>query len=152
MTAERFRGLDGTEKSTAGFERPPGRGALRRSSGVSIPASERNANLIDWRQLKSRMAVFHRKWDLAVLVNLERGVERPGDLIEAISQQAEEAISWKVLIQTLRRLEEEGYVARREVSRLPRVTRYWLRPAGRRLVSAVARLDAWYTEDERCTG
>ena len=88
------------------------------------------------------------KWDLAVLVNLDRGVERPGDLIETINRQAATDISWKVLIATLRRLELEGYVLHREVSRLPRVTKYWLQPAGHRLISALARLDAWFEEGE----
>jgi DNA-binding HxlR family transcriptional regulator len=151
--AEQFKDIEIAGESPADFGQPPGHRALRRG-GDHVPASSPRWNraCADWKHLRSRLAAVRGKWDLAVLVNLERGVERPGDLIEVINEQAEEEISWKVLIETLRRLEEEGYVGHREISRLPRVTRYWLRPAGRRLISALARLDAWYTEGEPCTG
>jgi DNA-binding HxlR family transcriptional regulator len=104
--------------------------------------------IADWRHLKSWLAAVRGKWDLAVLINLGRGVERPGDLIDTINGQAADDISWKVLTSTLRRLEDEGYVLHKEVSRLPRVTRYWLLPAGRRLVRALTRLDAWFEDGE----
>jgi DNA-binding HxlR family transcriptional regulator len=54
-------------------------------------------------------------------------------------------ITWKVLTDTLRRLEAEGYVARRQVPAVPRQTWYWLRPAGHRLVCALTVLDNWLT-------
>lgn len=108
---------------------------------------------MNWRHLMMVLAPVRGRWDLAVLANLEQRATRPGDLIEAINTQAGNAdghrISWKVLIDTLRRLEEEGHVGHREVSRLPRETRYWLLPSGRRLVAALNRLDAWYEADER---
>ena len=114
------------------------------------PAAPRGRKEIsaDWRHLKSWLAAVRGKWDLAVLTNLGRGVERPGDLIDTINEQAADDISWKVLTSTLRRLEDEGYVLHKEVSRLPRVTRYWLLPAGRRLVRALTRLDAWFEDGE----
>jgi hypothetical protein len=40
--------------------------------------------------------------------------ERPGDLIEMIHQQAADEISWKIPTETMRRLEDEGYVEHRE--------------------------------------
>jgi DNA-binding HxlR family transcriptional regulator len=84
----------------------------------------------------------HGKWDLAVLVNLEPGPRRPGDLMTLINGQAEGVpVSWKVLTETLRRLERVGYVGHREVSRLPRVTFYWLEPAGRGMVRVLASMD-----------
>jgi DNA-binding HxlR family transcriptional regulator len=118
------------------------------------PAAPRGPKEIsaDWRHLKSFLVTVRGKWDLAVLVNLDRGVERPGDLIETINRQAATDISWKVLIATLRRLEHEGYVQHREISRLPRVTKYWLLPAGHRLISALTRLDAWFEEGEAAAG
>lgn len=152
--AKQIREMNVADESAADVDRPSGRRALRLSGDREAAASScgRDGALVDWRHLRSRLAAVRGKWDLAVVVNLERGVERPGDLIGAINQQAAEEISWKVLIETLRRLEEEGYVGHREISRLPRVTRYWLQPAGRRLVSALARLDAWYAEGEQCSG
>lgn len=105
---------------------------------------------MDWEHLRRRLAAVRGRWDLAVLANLAGGVARPGDLIEAISAQSgeERRISWKVLTETLRRLEDEGYVGHKEISRLPRVTRYWLTPPGCRLVSVLCLLDAWYRDLE----
>jgi|SRR5581483_10137362 len=127
---------------TAGQASPP------RGVRASAAPHGQDEGSTDWRHLKSRLAAVRGKWDLAVLMNLDGGVERPGDLIEIINRQAAEEISWKVLIATLRRLEHEGYVGHRELSRLPRVTKYWLLPAGRQLVHALARLDAWFEEGE----
>jgi len=109
---------------------------------------------VDWEHLRKRLAAVRGRWDLAVLANLAGGVTRPGDLIEAISAQSEKErrISWKVLTETLRRLEDEGYVGHKEISRLPRVTRYWLTPPGYRLVSVLCLLDAWYRDLERSQG
>jgi DNA-binding HxlR family transcriptional regulator len=66
------------------------------------------------------------------------------------SQQAaaDGEISWTVLTRTLRRLEKDGYVSREEVSQLPRGTRYWLTPAGWRLIGWLTRLDAFCREAE----
>ena len=138
---------------------PAGTGAGRAARPASrhcdprVPTAPRGQKEIsaDWRHLKSWLVTVRGKWDLAVLVNLDRGVERPGDLIETINKQAATNISWKVLIATLRRLEHDGYVRHLEISRLPRVTKYWLLPAGHRLVSALARLDTWFEEAEACS-
>jgi len=49
------------------------------------------------QNLMSRLAPLRRQWDLAVLVNLAAGTERPGDLIEAMNAQASDGrrVSWK---------------------------------------------------------
>jgi DNA-binding HxlR family transcriptional regulator len=82
------------------------------------PDGEVSQNLIN------RLAPLRRQWDLAVLANLAAGTERPGDLIEAINAQASDGrqIGWKVLTDTLRRLERSGYVARQEMPGAPRET------------------------------
>jgi DNA-binding HxlR family transcriptional regulator len=105
---------------------------------------------VNWQNLMDRLAPLRRQWDLAVLANLAAGTERPGDLIEAINAQASDGrrIGWKVLNDTLRRLERSGYVTRQEMPGVPRQTRYWLRPPGHRLVSAVRLLDTWYDNHE----
>jgi DNA-binding HxlR family transcriptional regulator len=101
---------------------------------------------VNWQNLMNRLAPLRRQWDLAVLANLAAGTERPGDLIEAINTQAGDGhrIGWKVLTDTLRRLERSGFVARQEMPGVPRETRYRLLPPGRRLVSALSLLDTWY--------
>lgn len=89
--------------------------------------------------------------DLAVLANLADSDSplRPTELIESINAQSGDGrISWKVLEERLRCLAEAGYLARQEVRRVPRETRYRLLPPGRRLIRAVTRLDAWYGEED----
>lgn len=101
---------------------------------------------MNWQNLTDKLAPLRTVWDTAVLVNLAAGIERPGDLIEAINAQApdDRQIGWKVLKDALRRLERTGYVTRREMPSVPRETRYWLTPPGHRLVSALVQLDTWY--------
>jgi DNA-binding HxlR family transcriptional regulator len=98
----------------------------------------------------NRLAPLRRQWDLAVLANMAAGTERPGDLIQAINAQASDGrhVSWKVLNDTLRRLERSGYVTRQEMPGVPRETRYWLRSPGHRLISALSLLDTWYNDHE----
>ena len=105
---------------------------------------------MNWQNLMNRLAPLRRQWDLAVLANLAAGTERPGDLIEVINAQAGAGrrIGWKVLNDTLRRLERSGFVDRQETPGVPRETRYRLRPPGNRLISAVSLLDTWYDGDE----
>lgn len=105
---------------------------------------------VNWQSLMNRLAPLRRQWDLAVLASLAAGTERPGDLIEAVNAQAADSrrIGWKVLNDTLRRLEGSGYVARQEISNVPREARYWLRPPRRRLISALTLLDTWYDGPE----
>jgi DNA-binding HxlR family transcriptional regulator len=110
---------------------------------------------VDWQNLMSRLAPLRTRWDLAVLANLagSDGQVRPADLIKAINtQSAGGQISWKVLEARLRQLEASGYVARREVPNVPRETRYWLLPRGRRLIRALTLLEAWYDEQDPGTG
>jgi DNA-binding HxlR family transcriptional regulator len=110
---------------------------------------------VNWQSLMGWLAPLRRRWDLAVLANLAAGIERPGDLIEAINAQATDGrqIGWKVLNDTLRRLERHGYVGRQEMPNVPRETRYWLREPGRQLVCAIALLDAWHgSQGPGCAG
>jgi DNA-binding HxlR family transcriptional regulator len=107
---------------------------------------------VDWQGLTSWLAPVGRRWDIAVLANLppDGGWVRPAELLDAINAQAapERRVSWKVLEEAFRRLEAGGYIARREVSRVPRETRYWILPAGRRLVTALSLLEAWRDRDQ----
>lgn len=105
---------------------------------------------VNWQELMRRLAPVRRRWDLAVIANLreEDGI-RPADLLKSINAQAlDGGISWKVLVETLRRLETEGYVARQEVPG-PRETRYRLLPPARPLLTALSMLEAWYVEHDQ---
>ena len=123
-----------------------GDGALR------LPVPRQPGSLLDWRDILTRLAPVRRRWDLAILANLEGGVDRPADLLQVINGQAGtgQQLSPQVLSGRLRRLEESGYVGFAEISRIPRRRRYWLRPRGRRLLEALSVLDAWYEAQEPC--
>lgn len=101
--------------------------------------------VLNWIHLRARLAAVRGRWDLAVLANLALGTTRPGDLLEAIRSQAprDRPLSWTVLTRTLRRMEDEGYVGHREISQLPRVTRYWLTSGGEYLVTWLAHVDSY---------
>jgi DNA-binding HxlR family transcriptional regulator len=86
---------------------------------------------------------------VAILASLANGVSRPGDLVTAINAQADHELTLKVLIESLRRLEESGLVRRQELSRRPRRTHYWLTAFGYMLLKELDRLDAWYEASER---
>jgi len=101
---------------------------------------------MDWPDLMQQLAPLRRRWDVAVLASLAGGPRRPADLIQAINSRAPAGrpISWKVLNETLRRLEASGHVGRRQVPGVPRETWYWLCPPGEHLLSALAALADWY--------
>jgi DNA-binding HxlR family transcriptional regulator len=108
---------------------------------------------VDWQDLMNRLAPLRRRWDLAVIANLgtdDRGT-RPADLREAINAQVAggRQISWKVLEDTLHRLESSGYIARRELPGGPRETRYWLLDPASRLITALTLVQTWYDRQER---
>jgi DNA-binding HxlR family transcriptional regulator len=107
---------------------------------------------VDWQNLRDQLAPLRTRWDLAVLANLadSDGPVRPADLIKAINTQSSDGrhISWKVLEARLRSLETAGYVGRREMSHVPRETRYWLLARGHRLISALKLLDTWYSQED----
>jgi DNA-binding HxlR family transcriptional regulator len=109
---------------------------------------------MDWPGLTQELAPLRRRWDLPVLASLAGGAMRPADLIKTINSQAgnDRAIGWKVLTDTLRRLEVGGHVARRQVAGVPRQTWYGLRPPGQRLLAAVAVPEAWYRSNDTAAG
>jgi DNA-binding HxlR family transcriptional regulator len=105
-------------------------------------------DLMDWQNLAGWLAPLQRRWDIAVLANLppdDGKWIRPADLRDAINAQAppKRQISWKVLEDTLRRLEAAGYLAREEMEGVPRETRYWLLDPGHRLITALTLLEDW---------
>ena len=111
-------------------------------------------SLLDWRDILARLAPVRHRWDLAILANLEGGIDSPAGLLQVINGQtrAGQQLSPQVLSGRLRRLEEAGYVGYAEISRIPRRRRYWLRPRGRRLLDALSVLDAWYEAQGPCDG
>jgi DNA-binding HxlR family transcriptional regulator len=116
------------------------------------PALRQAGSPLDWRDILTRLAPVRHRWDLAILANLEGGIDRPADLLQVINGQAGTGrqLSPQVLSGRLRKLEEAGYVEYAEISRIPRRRSYWLRPRGRRLLDALSVLDAWYEAQGPC--
>jgi DNA-binding HxlR family transcriptional regulator len=98
---------------------------------------------LDWRAALVRLAPVQRRWDLAILCNLDEDTgRRPSDLVEAINKQAEAGrqLSPQVLSGRLRTLEQDGYISHLDVSVIPLVRLYYLQPPGLELVTDLARI------------
>lgn len=87
------------------------------------------------RQLLDRIA---DKWVVLVLGLLEPGPQR----FNALRRQIE-GISQKMLTQTLRSLEADGFVTRRVFATVPVTVEYQLTPLGRSLNSVLDPIRAW---------
>jgi DNA-binding HxlR family transcriptional regulator len=109
---------------------------------------------VNWPRFMRLLAGIRGRWDLAILANLAEGGSRPTDLLDAINEQAGDGhrLTWKVMRDRLRHLEEAGYVGRCEVRRFPRETRYWATEFAGRLIAKLDALDAWYTANAPSPG
>jgi len=84
------------------------------------------------------------KWVLLVLPLLAKGPKRNGELLRAL-----DGISQKMLTQTLRGLEGDGLVVRRDFKEVPPRVEYELTELGRSLGKIVGQLDRWVIENYR---
>ena len=82
------------------------------------------------------------KWALLVIHSLSQGPKRTSELGRHI-----EGISEKMLIQTLRRLERHGFVARQAFPEVPPRVHYSLTLLGKRLSLLVTELDTWVEDN-----
>src|SRR5947208_3448782 len=87
------------------------------------------------RQVLDRVA---DKWTMLVVVALEPGTLRFSELRRRV-----DGISQKMLTQTLRGLEQDGFVDRDVIPTVPVTVRYTLTPLGHSLADAVAGIRAW---------
>ena len=87
------------------------------------------------RQVLDRIA---DKWTMLVVVALEPGTLRFSELRRRV-----DGISQKMLTQTLRGLEQDGFVDRDALPTVPVTVRYTLTPLGHSLADAVAGIRAW---------
>lgn len=84
------------------------------------------------------LALLAEKWALLVIHALSERTYRTAELRRRI-----DGISEKMLIQTLRRLERHGLVARTSHAEVPPRVDYALTPLGQSLGSVVRALDQW---------
>jgi len=78
------------------------------------------------------------KWAVLILILLDRETLRFNELRRRI-----DAISQKMLSQTLKSMERDGLVSRRAFATVPVTVEYALTPLGRTLAGTVAALTAW---------
>lgn len=78
------------------------------------------------------------RWSLLAIAQLVDGPKRFGDLQRHLT-----GISHRMLTLTLRLLEREGVVSRRELSTVPAGVEYGLTPLGQTLTEPVRALSAW---------
>jgi len=87
---------------------------------------------------RSVLEVLAEKWALLLVHTLAHGPARTAELRRRIG-----GISDKMLIQTLRRLERNGFVARRAYPEVPPRVEYSLTPLGASLSEPITTLDRW---------
>ena len=92
---------------------------------------------------QARLGPVQRRWDLAILCNLDetKGF-RPADILAAINSQAGTGryLSPQVLSGRLRDLEQNGYIRHVDLSAMPLHRVYYLQPPGQALLGDLARI------------
>jgi DNA-binding HxlR family transcriptional regulator len=84
------------------------------------------------------LEILAEKWALLLVYKLAKGPARTAELKRKIG-----GISDKMLIQTLRRLERNGFVARHAYPEVPPRVEYSLTPLGVSLSDPISALDRW---------
>lgn len=78
------------------------------------------------------------KWSLLVMLSLQGRRRRFMEVKRSIGD-----ITQRVLTQTLRNLERDGYVARKAHPTVPPTVEYWLTPLGESLLKPMGKLIEW---------
>src|ERR1700712_5585212 len=117
--------------SQPGSRPRPGSRRPVRGRPVDVPPTL----LCPTRQTLDRLA---DRWTVVLIELLEIGPQRFGQL-----RDAADGISEKMLTQTLRNLERDGFIARRSVARMPPQVEYLLMPLGQSVLEPIAAIRAW---------
>ncbi|MEL6372934.1 MAG: helix-turn-helix domain-containing protein [Pseudomonadota bacterium] len=81
------------------------------------------------------------KWTILILAGLKAGTQRFSDLKRLVPD-----VSQRMLTQTLRKLERDGYVTREVTPSIPPRVDYELTPLGRSLIAQLVPLARWAEE------
>ena len=90
--------------------------------------------------LEAALDILDGKWKALILRGLREGPRRFGDLRRAVV-----GVSEKMLIQSLKELEADGAVARRDFREVPPRVEYSLTPFGAELFASLVPLCEWGT-------
>jgi DNA-binding HxlR family transcriptional regulator len=84
------------------------------------------------------LALIADKWTMLILPALQDGPRRNAELMRAVG-----GVSQKMLTQTLRELERNGLIERRDYGEIPPRVDYRLTALGRSLTEPIWALDRW---------
>jgi len=82
------------------------------------------------------------KWSLLIMLSLKGRRRRFMEVKRSIGD-----ITQRVLTQTLRKLERDGYVARQVYPTSPPTVEYWLTPMGKSLLEPMGKLVIWANQN-----
>jgi len=91
-----------------------------------------------WPGSRVLIEILADKWTIPIIHTLARGVRRPGELRRHL-----QGVSQKMLTQTLRNLEQRGFVTRTVHPVVPPRVEYSLTPLGESLNAPLAVLCEW---------
>lgn len=91
--------------------------------------------------LEAALEIAGGRWTVLVLWHLAKGPRRFGELRRLVS-----GISEKMLIQTLREMQQDGIVIRKDFREVPPRVVYSLTPFGKSLTEALKPLCEWGTK------
>jgi len=103
---------------------------------------ERGSVLNQCCEARRLIELLAEKWTLLVIHTLSSGPMRTADVRRRV-----EGVSEKMLIQTLRKLERNGIIARRAYPEVPPRVEYRLTKLGTSLATLVCALDGWAEEN-----
>ena len=90
------------------------------------------------------LSMIGDKWVLLLIPRLSEGPRRNGELMRLLG-----GVSQKMLTQTLRDMERNGLVTRRDYHEVPPRVEYELTPLGRSLATVVSALCPWVVDNYR---
>jgi len=90
------------------------------------------------------LSMIVHKWGLLLMPRPAKGPKRNGELMRLLG-----GVSQKMLTQTLRDMERNGLVIRRDYHEVPPRVEYELTPLGRSLAAVVSALDHWVVDNYR---
>lgn len=104
-------------------------------AGREIPDADVMCEICPSRRV---LALIADKWTMLILPALQDGPRRNSELMRAVG-----GVSQKMLTQTLRELERNGLIERRDYGEVPPRVDYRLTALGRSLTEPIWALDRW---------
>ncbi len=108
---------------------------IEEADGAGLPGADVMCEVCPSRRV---LALIADKWTMLILPALQDGPRRNAELMRAVG-----GVSQKMLTQTLRELERNGLIERRDYGEIPPRVDYRLTALGRSLTEPIWALDRW---------